>query len=70
MSDIPFEPMPRWPGAPPTCGKAGLLAFDSEHDALDFHERTAPKAHMDEVYQCIACEKFHYLATYPVAKHR
>src|SRR6185369_997334 len=39
MTELLFEPTPRWKGAPPICLKTNFPSFDSERAALAYHER-------------------------------
>ena len=56
---------PRFAGCPPICVWTNLPAFDTEQDIDVFHARFCPGVHIKETYQCIRCEKFHFIGTGP-----
>jgi hypothetical protein len=57
----PFDPRPRWPGAPPLCATANRLAFKDRQAMDDFRSSIGMSAYSSgEVWRCEFCGFLHY----------
>ena len=54
-----FEQKPRWPGAPPICIRANLLAFESSAAMMKWIDDKIGPYIVQLKWQCSACRMWH-----------
>jgi len=64
-ADPLFEPIPRWPGAPPICTYENLPAFDDLGQAQKYAEANCGSCSIYLKWTCPSCKKLHVAITPP-----
>ena len=61
-----FEPKPRWTGAPRMCELSNLPSFETQKDAITFHEKSCGLSTLIVfAWLCDWCKGWHYWAEAP-----